>query len=224
MTREEKCANKLEAVQAFRLPGKILSCEKYGNGHINDTFLVIMEEDGAEKRYILQRMNQDVFKDPAKLMNNIVLVTDFLKEKIRERGGDVERETLNPLRTADGQSFYEDSIGSCWRVYTFITDAVSLDQVRTPEDFYQSAVTFGRFSGQMASFDATQLTETIPDFHNTPKRFETFCAAVEADVCNRAAGVREEIAFYEAHKDDMEHCAGLLAKGAIPLRVTNNDT
>jgi len=224
MTREECCAKKQEALDAFRLPGKLIRCEKYGNGHINDTFLAVTLDEGIEKRFILQRMNNEVFKDPETLMRNIVLVTDFLKEKIRERGGDVERETLNPLKTAEGNAFYRDSIGSFWRVYKYITDAVSLDQVRSPEDFYESAAAFGRFSGQMASFDASQLAETIPDFHNTPKRYEAFMAAVEADVCGRASQVREEIAFFEAHKEDMEYCAGQLAKGLIPLRVTHNDT
>ena len=224
MTREECCAKKEEALMAFELPGKILSCEKYGNGHINDTFLTITENGGSEIRFILQRMNSDVFKDPEALMHNIVLVTDFLKEKIRERGGDVERETLNPVRTAEGKAFYRDSNGSYWRIYKFITDAVSLDQVRSPKDFYESAVTFGRFSGQMASFEASQLVETIPDFHNTPKRFETFKTAVEEDVCGRTGSVREEIAFFNEHRADMEYCAGQLAKGLIPLRVTHNDT
>ncbi|MBO4415483.1 MAG: aminoglycoside phosphotransferase family protein [Lachnospiraceae bacterium] len=224
MTREEYCSKKDEALEAFRLPGKLISCEKYGNGHINDTFLAKVDIDGVEIRFILQRMNSDVFKDPESLMKNIVLVTDFLRERICERGGDPERETLNPLRTAEGKAYYKDSFGSYWRVYKFITDAVSLDQVRDPKDFYESAVTFGRFSGQMAAFDASQLVETIPDFHNTPKRFETFRAAVEADICGRASSVREEIAFFEDHKEDMEYCARELAQGMIPLRVTHNDT
>ncbi len=224
MTREEICAKKNEALEAFCLPGNVVYCEKYGNGHINDTFLVKCDESGVEKRYILQRMNTEVFKDPESLMRNIVLVTDFLKEKIRERGGDVERETLNPLRTAEGRAYFVDSIGSYWRMYTFITHAVSLDKVRYDDDFFQSGVAFGRFSGQMASFDASKLVETIPDFHNTPKRYEAFQAAVAADVCGRAASVHDEIAFFEAHKADMEYCADRLKNGFLPLRVTHNDT
>ena len=224
MTREEICAKKNEALEAFCLPGKVVYCEKYGNGHINDTFLVKCDVSGTEKRFILQRMNTEVFKDPESLMRNIVLVTDFLKEKIRERGGDVERETLNPLRTAEGKAYFVDSIGSYWRMYTFITHAVSLDKVRYADDFFQSAVAFGRFSGQMASFDASKLVETIPDFHNTPKRYEAFRAAVAADVCGRAASVRDEIAFFDAHKADMEYCADRLKNGFLPLRVTHNDT
>ncbi|MCR4587498.1 MAG: aminoglycoside phosphotransferase family protein [Lachnospiraceae bacterium] len=224
MTREQCCEKKQEALEAFGLGEVAVSCEKYGNGHINDTFLVVCRENGKDVRYILQRMNQEVFKDPEQLMENIVLVTDYLKEQIKKRGGDPARETLNPLKAGDGRAFYKDSIGSYWRMYTFITDAISLDQVRTPEDFYESAVAFGRFSGQMAGFDASRLAETIPDFHNTPKRYRTFEEAVRADVCKRAASVQKEIAFYEARQADMSYCMERLKKGRIPLRVTHNDT
>ncbi len=224
MTREELCSKKLEALEAFDFPETAVSCEKYGNGHINDTFLVICKDGDKEKKYILQRMNNDVFKDPVSLMKNVVLVTDYLREQIIARGGDPERETLNPVRTREGIAYYKDSIGSYWRMYKFITDSVSLDKVRDTDDFYQSGVAFGSFSGQMAGFDASQLVETIPDFHNTPKRYETFERAVEEDICGRAAGVAEEIEFFRAHKQDMEYCAKALAEGRIPLRVTHNDT
>jgi hypothetical protein len=224
MTREELCANKAEALKAFDFPENVISCEKYGNGHINDTFLVIAKSKDKEKKYILQRMNDEVFKDPVSLMHNVVLVTDYLRSKIIERGGDPERETLNPIKTHDGSAYYRDSIGSYWRMYKFITDSLSLDKVRDADDFYQSGVAFGSFSGQMAGFDASQLVETIPDFHNTPKRYDAFERAVEADICGRASGVAEEIAFYRAHKADMEYCANALAERRIPLRVTHNDT
>ncbi len=221
MSHEECCAKKEEALKAFSFPGKTVSCERYGNGHINDTFLAVTD---AGRRFILQRMNSDVFRDPEKLMNNIVLVTDYLKEEISKRGGDPERETLNLIKTLEGKPFYRDSAGNYWRVYKFIENAVTLDKVRTPRDFYESAVAFGNFSGRMAGFDASKLEETIPDFHNTPKRYEAFLQAVEEDVCGRASKVREEIEFYKAHKTDTDYCAGLLKAGKIPLRVTHNDT
>ncbi len=221
MSHEECCKKKNEALDAFRLPGKVASCERYGNGHINDTFLAVTD-DG--KRFILQRMNTDVFKDPEMLMSNIVLVTGYLKEEISKRGGDTERETLSLIETREGKFFYRDSAGYYWRIYKFIENAVTLDKVRTPEDFYESAVAFGNFSGLMAGFDASKLSETIPDFHNTPKRFETFLKAVREDVCGRASGVKEEIEFYKAHEADMNYCADLLKAGKIPLRVTHNDT
>ncbi|MCR5279900.1 MAG: aminoglycoside phosphotransferase family protein [Lachnospiraceae bacterium] len=221
MSHEDCCTKRREALNEFALPGKAISCERYGNGHINDTFLTITDEG---KRFILQRMNTDVFKDPVSLMNNIVLVTEFLKKKIEQRGGDTERETLNIVGTKDGGAYHVDSTGNYWRVYRYIEDAVTLDKVRTPDDFYASAVAFGRFSGQMADFDASKLTETIPDFHNTPKRFETFMRAVKDDVCKRAEGVQAEIEFYKAHEADMNYCAERLKEGKLPLRVTHNDT
>ncbi|MBP5151379.1 MAG: aminoglycoside phosphotransferase family protein [Lachnospiraceae bacterium] len=224
MTHEECCRKKEDAIRAFFGTKKIKQSDRYGNGHINDTFLVITEESGKEVRFILQRMNSEVFKDPVSLMNNIVLVTDYLRSQIIKAGGDPERETLTPLKTGEGKPYFKDENGFYWRAYTFITDALSLDRVRTPEDFYESAVAFGRFSGLMAGFDASLLTETIPDFHNTPKRYEAFEAAVSEDKCARAASVKEEIEFYRAHKADMEYCRGLLESGAIPLRVTHNDT
>ena len=224
MTREELCEKKDEALESFKTEGRCIYCEKYGNGHINDTFLVKCDKDGAEIRYILQRMNREVFKEPELLMKNIEQVTDFLKEKIKERGGNPKRETLNLVYAQDGKSYVKDSLGSYWRMYEFITDAVSLEQVRNADDFYQSAVTFGKFQGLMSSFDATKLIETIPDFHNTPKRYKDFEKAVEEDKCNRADSAKEEIEFFKAHKEDMEYCANALKDGKIPLRVTHNDT
>ena len=224
MTREELCADRNDVLASFCLPGSAVSCEHFGNGHINDTFLAVQDENGRKKSYILQRMNREVFKDPEGLMRNIVLVTDYLRERIRERGGAVTREVLNPIRTPDGSPFVIDGNGSYWRLYTFITDAVSLDKVRSSEDFYQSAVAFGRFSGLMAGFDASTLAETIPDFHNTPKRYEAFEAALKNNCCGRADTVRSEIDFFKAHKADMCFCADKLVKGLIPLRVTHNDT
>ncbi len=224
MTRQESCAKKQEALDAFGLSEHCLSCEPYGNGHINDTFLVKCRENEKEVRYILQRMNREVFRDPRALMENVVLVTDYLKEQILKRGGDPMRETLTPRRNRIGLPYFEDSIGSFWRVYTYIEDALSLDQVRSKADFYESAVAFGRFSGQMAGFNAALLTETIPDFHNTPKRFETFLEAARKDAYSRAGAVQEEIDFYMAHRADLSYCQEKLREGKLPLRVTHNDT
>ena len=221
MTREELCSKIDSAKEAFDFGSKIVSCEKYGSGHINDTFLAVCENGS---RYILQRMNHEIFTDPEGLMETIESVTSFIKTKIEERGGDSKRETLNVVKTKEGKPYYKDEIGSYWRVYLFIEDATSFDQVKDKEDFYQSAVSFGNFQNLLAEFDASQLVETIPNFHNTPVRYETFMKAVEADVCGRAASVQKEIDFFINHKDDMALCANKLAAGELPLRVTHNDT
>lgn len=220
----DKCTKIQDAMNAFTLQGEIKSCERYGSGHINDTFLVECEAEDGGHRYILQRMNHDVFKDPVSLMKNIEGVTSFLREKIQGQGGDPARETLNLVPTKDGGTFYKDELGNYWRVYLFIEDAVCYDQVEKPEDFYQSGKAFGYFQRQLAEYPAKELAETIPNFHNTPVRLENFKQAVAEDVCQRAAGVPDEIAFVLAREADTGVAMDMLAEGKLPLRVTHNDT
>ena len=132
-------------LEQFALEGAPVSAVAYGNGHINDTCLVTTVCGTEEKKYILQRINTKVFQDPQGLMENIVRVTEFIGEKIRKRGGDPLRETLNVISTKAGESFYRDKNGECWRMYLFIDGATSFDQVEKPEDLYQGGLAFGRF-------------------------------------------------------------------------------
>lgn len=159
---------KLEAANAFAIKGQVKSCEPYGSGHINHTFLLLCEEDGQETSYILQQMNQDVFKNIEGLMKNVKGVTSFLRRQIIENHGDPDRETLNLIPTKDGKDYYRDSQGYFWRVYLFISQATCYNLVEKPEHFYQSGKAFGRFQCLLADFPADELTETIPNFHNTP--------------------------------------------------------
>lgn len=223
MTREEHCADVQSILEAFLLRGKVITCSKYGNGHINDTYLVQCQSENNSKRYILQRINHEVFTEPERLMDNIERITEFLKKKILARGGDPNRETLNTVLTKENKSYYKDNSGCYWRMFEFIEDATSFDQVDSKEAFYESAVLFGSFQSLLSNFDASKLYETIPDFHNTPVRYGTFLKAVKEDVCGRAALVQKEIDFFIRHKRDMEICAEKLEKGALPLRVTHND-
>lgn len=223
------CARIDEAVAAFGIAaainGTLVQQSPYGNGHINDTFLLRYETaDHSEKKYILQRMNHDIFKDPPLLMENIVHVTDHLRGIICSRGGDPERETLNVLKTRDGASFFRDSGGSYWRVFPFIERSVCLEKVRNAKDFYDSAVAFGSFQKMLADFPAGTLHETIPNFHNTSSRFRDFRAAVQSGDRERAALARTEIAFALDRESDTAVLTALLDAGALPLRVTHNDT
>lgn len=225
MTREEYCSRIQEAIQAIGFQGEFLDYSRYGSGHINDTFLIrFKESDGHIEKYILQRMNHEIFKKPEELMKNICNVTSFLRDKIEKNAGDVKRETMNVVYTKDGSPYFKDSIGSYWRAYLFIGDAVSFDRVENVKDFYESAVSFGHFQNLLADYDAGRLYETIPDFHNTPVRFETFKTAVAADLCGRAAEVQTEINFLLERAEEMKVCMDLLKAGELPLRVTHNDT
>lgn len=202
---------KYAAAANFAVDGEIRSVERYGDGHINATYLVTTDTG----RYIMQRMNTEVFPDTANLMRNIELVTEFL----RSRG----QETLEIIRTKDGATYVETADGA-YRMYAFIEDTISYNLVPDADTFRGAGAAFGEFQNQLADFDASQLTETIAHFHDTPHRFEAFKAAVAADAKGRAAGCRDEIAFYMDHADRYGTIVDGLHDGTVPLRVTHNDT
>lgn len=213
-----------KVISAFNLEGELQECIVFGNGHINDTFRLTFETEQGTRRYILQKMSSVVFKKPVELMENISNVTAWLKKKIRENGGDTERETLNLVMTEEGLPYHVDKEGEYWRVYKFIEGATCYDAVKNDDDFYQSAVAFGHFQRLLADYPAETLHETIPNFHNTPDRMRIFREAVQRDECGRAAGVQEEIRFIEEHEKLSHVLYDLLEEGKLPLRVTHNDT
>lgn len=209
----------------FALEGELKELSVFGNGHINDTLRATCElADGRTKRYIVQRMNDGIFKNPDELMENVMNVTSFLRKKIIAAGGDPDRETLNVIPTKDGKNYLTDENGDFWRCYIFIEDATSFDQVEKPEDFYNSAVAFGNFQRLLADYPAATLHETIKNFHNTVSRFADFKKAVEEDVAGRAKDVQKEIQFVLDREADCHVICDALAKGELPLRVTHNDT
>ncbi|MDE6887257.1 MAG: aminoglycoside phosphotransferase family protein [Eubacterium sp.] len=214
---------KQKIIQMFALEGTLVGVQEYGSGHINRTELVEMERDGQREKYILQRINTDIFRDVDGLMENIVGVTDYLRTKIKERGGDPDREALWVIPAKDGASYCRVD-EDCYRMYRFIQDAVCYDAVREPGDFYESALAFGTFQSLLADYPADTLHETIPDFHNTPKRFADFSRSVQEDVCGRVALAQKEIAFIKEREQEMSVLTDLLAAGELPLRVTHNDT
>ncbi|SHO52067.1 phosphotransferase enzyme family protein [Anaerocolumna xylanovorans] len=225
MTREESCSKIEDAIQNIDFKGNFADCNMYGNGHINDTFVVrYTQEDGSILRYILQRINHEVFKDPVGLMENVAGVTEFLRNKILENNGNADGETINLIKTKDGKNFYQDSIESYWRGYRFIEDAACYDKVEKPDDFYQSALAFGHFQNQLSDYPAETLHETIKDFHNTPDRFMRFKKALEEDILGRAKNIQEEIRFVLDREQDTHILMDLYKKGEMPLRVTHNDT
>lgn len=191
----------------------------YGNGHINDTYLCSLSCD-----FILQRINTDVFKNPDELMENIVNVTDHLKNKIISRGGDVSRETLSVIRTLDGKSYYKDTDGSCYRMYRFVSDTVSIDKPEKCEHMFEAGKAFGKFQLLLDDFDATKLHETIVDFHTTPKRVEQLKAAIETNYQNRAETVKKEIAEALEYAKYADAITSAIKAGEVPVRVTHNDT
>ena len=193
----------------------------FGGGHINDTYL-LTREDGTQ--FVLQRINKNVFPDPPAVMENINRVTHHLRKRIRTVGGDPERETLRILKTASGEWGCIDANGDYWRAYTFVAKCMSYDLVENAEIFCESGRAFGRFMSMLDDFDAASLHETIARFHDTPKRFGDFRAAVENDAAGRADSVRDLIADALSREAFAGTLMNQLQNGELPLRVTHNDT
>ena len=205
----------LAILHGFRMDGEPVSCEPYGSGHINVTYLVVTQ---SGRRYILQMINRHTFRDVAGLMENISSVTEHLRRK-----SDDPRRALTLVPTTSG-ACYLCVQGEYWRMYNFVEDTICLQLPETDEDFYQSAVGFGTFQRMLADFPAPNLHETIPNFHNTPDRFRAFIETVERDPMHLAKNVQPEIKFALDRQAEMATIQNALAVGELPLRVTHNDT
>ncbi len=206
--------------EQFAFDGSAVSVEPYGMGHINDTYLLTID---SGKRYILQKMNNMVFADIEVLMSNVTAVTKFLYERIKARGGNPERECLIVVPSVSGEAYIEEG-GGFWRAYVFIEDAVTYQTAETPELFKAAGTAFGQFQNELADFDASVLRETIPNFHNTAKRYDTFIAAVKEDAVGNVAAAKAEIDFVKEHSFIATMLTKPLSEGKLPLRVTHNDT
>ena len=208
-------------VAAFEVEGKVAEYVPFGNGHINDTRLVTMD-NGVQ--YVLQKINKNVFKRPDLLMENYVGVTKFIRKKIEEMGGDPLREVLNAIPAKDGKPFTIDEDGQYWRLLVYVTDSIGYDKVERPEQFYDSAVSFGDFQYMLRDYPAETLHETIVNFHNTPDRYRQLMEAVEGDAKGRLAEVGAEVEFAKARCEFAGTLERAHKEGRLPLRVTHNDT
>ncbi len=203
-------------LEQFRLDAPAVSCERYGCGHINETYLVVTE---SGRRYILQKISNRAFPDVAGLQENIAAVTRFLHSRNPDPNS-----ALTLIETHEGKTWYHHGENSDWRVYDFIENSICLQAPESPEDFYQSAIAFGTFQQQLGEFPAASLHETIRNFHNTPDRYRLFREALEKNPVQRAEGVRPEIEFALAHEEIGGQLTRMLQEGSLPLRVTHNDT
>lgn len=203
----------------FKVQGEFLSAEPYGSGHINDTYCVSFNGNGVRERYILQRINHNVFKNPAALMENVRRVTTHLASRMSGQP-DLKRRVLSLLPARDGKVFHSDEQGNHWRAYVFIEKARTFDAVESPQQAYEAAKAFGQFQSLLSDLPAPRLHDTIPDFHHTAKRFAALEKAIESDVKNRAAQAKPEIDFALKRKA----MVNVLLDAKLPERITHNDT
>ena len=208
----------------FQVEGTYQSAEELHSGNINNTYHMIYAAPGGEAHYALQYINPYVFKEPRGVMRNIALVTGHLRKSLIQNGVDPARHVLELIPTCAGDILYEDERGGIWRCYRYITNATAYDRPQKDAHLFEAGRAFGEFQRLLCDFPAEALFASIPDFHNTKRRFYTFVQSVAADQAGRAERVEEEIEFFFDRRRMMGQIVRLLDHGEIPLRVTHNDT
>lgn len=208
----------------FKLHGTIAGIEPFGQGHINDTYRVHTKEDDVPD-YILQRKNHNVFKDIPGMMDNIVRVTEHIRQKLEEKQErDVSKKVLTHIQTPVGSYFYKDSEGNFWTVFLLIPGSHSVENIQNPEHAYLAGKGFGRFQQQLEDLPGPHLNETIVDFHNIDYRFRNFRKALKVNFENRKTICKKEIDFALAREKEMQTLINAQRNAEIPLRITHNDT
>ena len=215
----------LSVSRHFRIYGELLHAEPCKVGHINETYTATYEQGGVPVRYIHQRINHDVFKEPAQVMDNLQRVTAHLRSKLSERGvRDMTRRALTLIPAQDGRSFYRSPDGEYWRTFVFIERVRTFESVESAEQAYEAGKAFGEFQHLLVDLPGGRLHDTIPHFHNTRKRFESLQKAVREDRVNRASAAKVEIEWVLAHENLCDTILRAMASKKIPERITHNDT
>ena len=213
-----------EIYHNFLTEGTFESGAPFGSGHIHDTFRIVTAESNSDD-YILQRLNNKIFKNIPELQNNIERVTKHLNRKISAiPGSEVKRECLTLIPSKDGKSWIRDNNGDFWRMYIFISDHRSYNIVDTPGKAYEGGKAIGRFQAMLADLPGEPLFETIPFFHDIEKRLQTFNSKLEEDPAGRAAKVADETGYVHRRAEEMRIILKLGREGKIPVRITHNDT
>lgn len=209
----------------FQIYGEILHAEPCKIGHINETYAATYAQAGTRVRYIHQKINQTVFKDPESLMNNVTRVTSHIRSKLSMRGErDVTRKALILVPARDGRPFHRNGDGDYWRTFFFVEGAQTFEAVQTTAQAFQAGCAFGNFQSLLVDLPGERLAETIPGFHNTRKRFDHFQKVAGEDHCNRAQSAAAEIDFALRHERIVDVLLDAMASGQIPERITHNDT
>lgn len=214
-----------EISRKFQIYGEILHAETLKIGHINETYTATYDQGGTRVRYIHQKLNQNVFKNPVGVMKNVMRVTTHIRRKQETRNlRDATRRSLIVIPTRDGRSFYQNGDREVWRTFVFIEGVETYEAVQSPQQAYQAGRAFGEFQQLLVDLPGERLIETIPDFHHTRKRFTALQQAIAQDRYNRAKDARQEIDFALKHEPLVDVILNAMAKGKIPERITHNDT
>lgn len=211
-----------DILSKFKINGKAISVEPFGSGHINDSFKVAAD---TGRNYLLQRINHFVFKDVHGLMDNIANVTRHLKDKLTNiPGSDPEKEVLKLVENNNNGYYIENDNGNYWRVFHFLNDTKSYDQVLTETQAFEGGKAFGRFQALLSDMDADLVVDTIPNFHNIEHRLSNLDKAIAADAAKRVSSVGEEMEFINRRRESMGRILSMGRAGILPKRIIHNDT
>lgn len=213
----------VKLLDRFNIDGEFEGYEVFNSGHINTTCLVKMKDNNEIKKYVLQKINDYVFKKPAEVMDNIVNVTDFVREKIESNGQSAERKVLKFLPAQDDKYYVVDN-GEYWRMYEFVDKSVTFDSSDDLKVMEETGKAFGEFQNMLADFPSNELNHIIPHFHNTPNRYKIFEETLDRDPVGRVEKVGDEIVDYMELKDLASTMYNMQKAGELKLRVTHNDT
>ena len=209
----------------FQIYGEILHAETLKIGHINETYTATYDQGGTRVRYIHQKINRNVFKNPVDVMRNVMRVTTHIRKKLESRNvRDVTRRSLIVIPTRDGKSYYQNGSDEVWRTFVFVEGVETYESVQSPLQAFQAGRAFGQFQSLLVDLPGGRLFETIPDFHHTRNRFTALQRAIETDRFNRAREAQAEIEFAMKHESIVDVILTAMRKGKIPERVTHNDT
>lgn len=208
----------------FAIDGEFIEAAPYGNGHINDTYASRFNTGTGEKRFIHQRINQNVFKQPDKLMENVERVVNHVSKQVMAEGGDPVRNCLTLVPTVDGSAYYHSPEGDFWRTYIFIEGAQSKEMAASLAQATEGGRAFAVFQSHLSSLSSPRLHDTIPNFHNTPSRFERFTQVLASPQQGRASMAKVEIDFALGMEKEVSRIMDSMAQGRMPERICHNDT
>ena len=205
-----------ELKNLYGIQGEVNEYRQITNGHINETYYVLIEN----KQYIFQKVNTYVFKEPVKVMDNIMMIDNFIKNNQKKSACKI----INFLVNREFKNYTVTKEGEFWRLCVFEANTVTFEVVENPAILKSSGYAFGDFLNVISDFPADKLNITIPDFHNTKKRLGNFFRIVEADENNRAKDVKDEIKIFEKYRDFCCKLTDMTESGELPLRPVHNDT
>jgi aminoglycoside phosphotransferase (APT) family kinase protein len=208
----------------FDLAGELDAIAPITAGHINDTYILKATAGGKTTRYVLQRINHYVFKEPVQVMANILRITEHIRSRVSRIDPELASRQLRVVPSDEAPGWYRDSSGNFWRLYNFIENAVTYDTPESPALAREAARMFGWFQSMLTDLPGSLLRETIPGFHDTPRRLRYFQRVLVEDKCHRARAAAAEIDFVLENAALCNVLPDLVARGELPVRIAHNDT